>query len=100
MQYAAEEGQSIDWLKHLGKNMKDEDVTLKTISSLFFKKQFISSFYLFQLAYIEGWRIINLANETFGFNGWSHSISNQTVGKLESTCSLIISIRFNFYLHI
>ncbi|KAK7496217.1 hypothetical protein BaRGS_00012627 [Batillaria attramentaria] len=32
-----------------------------------------------KLAYIEGWRLIALANETFGFNGWSHSVSNQTV---------------------
>ncbi|XP_071083588.1 uncharacterized protein [Haliotis cracherodii] len=32
-----------------------------------------------KLAYIEGWRLINLANETFGFNGWSHSVSHQTV---------------------
>ncbi|XP_059151056.1 DNA repair protein RAD52 homolog [Physella acuta] len=32
-----------------------------------------------KLAYIEGWKLINLANETFGFNGWSHSVSNQTV---------------------
>lgn len=32
-----------------------------------------------KLAYIEGWRLVNLANETFGFNGWSHSIVLQTV---------------------
>ncbi|XP_069140790.1 uncharacterized protein [Argopecten irradians] len=32
-----------------------------------------------RLAYIEGWRLINLANETFGFNGWSHAVTNQTV---------------------
>ncbi|XP_052832398.1 DNA repair protein RAD52 homolog isoform X1 [Octopus bimaculoides] len=32
-----------------------------------------------KLAYIEGWRLINLANETFGFNGWSHSVTQQTV---------------------
>ncbi|XP_067685170.1 uncharacterized protein [Haliotis asinina] len=32
-----------------------------------------------KLAYIEGWRLINLANETFGFNGWAHSVSHQTV---------------------
>ncbi|XP_041349293.1 fibulin-2-like [Gigantopelta aegis] len=32
-----------------------------------------------KLAYIEGWRLINIANETFGFNGWSHSVSQQTV---------------------
>ncbi len=28
---------------------------------------------------------MNLANETFGFNGWSHSVTHQTVGTL-STC--------------
>ena len=27
-----------------------------------------------KLTYAEGWKIINLANETFGFNGWSSSI--------------------------
>eukprot|EP00105_Crassostrea_gigas_P013424 XP_011429738.2 PREDICTED: DNA repair and recombination protein RAD52-like isoform X3 [Crassostrea gigas] len=32
-----------------------------------------------RLAYIEGWRLINLANEMFGFNGWSHSVTQQTV---------------------
>ena len=32
-----------------------------------------------KLAYIEGWRLVNLANETFGFNGWSHSVTHQTV---------------------
>lgn len=35
-----------------------------------------------KLAYIEGWRIISLANEIFGFNGWSHSVSEQTVGRV------------------
>ncbi|XP_071961340.1 uncharacterized protein [Antedon mediterranea] len=32
-----------------------------------------------KLAYIEGWRIVSLANETFGFNGWSHSITSQNI---------------------
>lgn len=27
-----------------------------------------------RLTYAEGWKIINLANEVFGFNGWSSSI--------------------------
>jgi DNA repair and recombination protein RAD52 len=27
-----------------------------------------------KLTYVEGWRIIMLANEVFGFNGWSSSI--------------------------
>ena len=34
-----------------------------------------------KIAYIEGWRVTSLANEIFGFNGWSHSISSQTIGK-------------------
>ena len=35
-----------------------------------------------KLAYIEGWRLINLANEVFGFNGWSHSVTQQVIGNL------------------
>lgn len=31
-----------------------------------------------KLTYAEGWKIINLANEVFGFNGWSSSIVNLT----------------------
>ncbi|WVN88994.1 uncharacterized protein L203_104210 [Cryptococcus depauperatus CBS 7841] len=27
-----------------------------------------------KLSYIEGWKVINLANEVFGFNGWTSSI--------------------------
>lgn len=26
------------------------------------------------LTYLEGWRAINIANEIFSFNGWSHKI--------------------------
>ncbi|KAJ3292775.1 DNA repair protein rad52 [Borealophlyctis nickersoniae] len=29
--------------------------------------------------YIEGWKATNLANEIFGFNGWSHSVVDITV---------------------
>lgn len=36
-----------------------------------------------RLAYIEGWRIITLANEIFGFNGWSHSVTDQTIGEIK-----------------
>ena len=32
-----------------------------------------------RVAYIEGWKVVNLANEVFGFNGWSHSITNSTI---------------------
>ena len=35
-----------------------------------------------RIAYIEGWRTISLANEIFGFNGWSHSVANQTIGMI------------------
>ncbi|KAG1736133.1 Rad52/22 family double-strand break repair protein-domain-containing protein [Suillus paluster] len=31
-----------------------------------------------KLTYAEGWKIINLANEVFGFNGWSSQIVNMT----------------------
>lgn len=27
-----------------------------------------------RLFYLEGWRIIEAANDVFGFNGWSHSV--------------------------
>nr|KAF6370284.1 RAD52-like protein, DNA repair protein [Myotis myotis] len=32
-----------------------------------------------QVCYIEGHRVINLANEMFGYNGWAHSITQQNV---------------------
>ena len=35
-----------------------------------------------KLAYIEGHRLIALANETFGFSGWSHSVTQQNIGKV------------------
>ena len=31
-----------------------------------------------KLTYTEGWKVINLANEVFGFNGWSTAIVNVT----------------------
>ncbi|KAF5368812.1 hypothetical protein D9758_003019 [Tetrapyrgos nigripes] len=31
-----------------------------------------------KLVYAEGWKIINLANEVFGFNGWSSNLVNMT----------------------
>jgi DNA repair and recombination protein RAD52 len=31
-----------------------------------------------QVAYIEGWRAFNYANDIFGFNGWSSEILNFT----------------------
>ena len=35
---------------------------------------------------MEGWKLINLANETFGFNGWSHSVTHQNIGKDAVSC--------------
>lgn len=37
-----------------------------------------------KLAYIEGWRLVSLANEVFGFNGWSHSVTQQIIGTVVS----------------
>lgn len=31
-----------------------------------------------KLTYAEGWKVINLANEVFGFNGWSSSVVSLT----------------------
>src|SRR6266446_4472419 len=31
-----------------------------------------------KLTYVEGWKVINLANEVFGFNGWNSSIISLT----------------------
>ena len=47
-----------------------------------------------QLAYIEGWKLINLANETFGFNGWSHSVTHQNIGEKN-----LDTDHHNFYCH-
>ena len=30
-------------------------------------------------AYLEGHRAVSLANEIFGFNGWSHSVTQQSI---------------------
>lgn len=35
----------------------------------------------FQVCYIEGHKVISLANEMFGFSGWAHSVTQQNVGK-------------------
>ncbi|KAI3614116.1 dna repair and recombination protein rhm52 [Moniliophthora roreri] len=36
-----------------------------------------------KLVYAEGWKVINLANEVFGFNGWSSSIVSLTTDFLD-----------------
>jgi DNA repair and recombination protein RAD52 len=32
-----------------------------------------------RVAYIEGWRLVELANNIFGFNGWSHSVTSTNI---------------------
>lgn len=32
-----------------------------------------------KVAYIEGWKLIDLANAIFGFNGWSHSVVSTNI---------------------
>lgn len=46
-----------------------------------------------QLAYVEGWKLINLANETFGFNGWSHSVTHQNIGEDAVLIIVAVSIK-------
>ncbi|KIY47888.1 Rad52/22 double-strand break repair protein [Fistulina hepatica ATCC 64428] len=36
-----------------------------------------------KLTYVEGWKIINIANEVFGFNGWSTSITSLTTDYID-----------------
>lgn len=36
-----------------------------------------------KLTYAEGWKIINLANEVFGFNGWSSSVVSLTTDYID-----------------
>ncbi|KAG0704949.1 Rad52/22 family double-strand break repair protein-domain-containing protein [Suillus ampliporus] len=36
-----------------------------------------------KLTYAEGWKIINIANEVFGFNGWSSQIINMTTDYMD-----------------
>ncbi|KLO09402.1 Rad52 22 double-strand break repair protein [Schizopora paradoxa] len=36
-----------------------------------------------KLTYAEGWKVINLANEVFGFNGWSSSIINMNTDYID-----------------
>lgn len=38
-----------------------------------------------KLSYVEGWKVINLANEVFGFNGWSSTIINLSVDFIDGT---------------
>ncbi|KAL3235061.1 DNA repair and recombination protein RAD52 [Nakaseomyces bracarensis] len=52
-----------------------------------------------RVAYIEGWRAINLANQIFGYNGWSTEVKNIIVdflderqGKFNVGCTAIVRV--------
>ncbi|CCD23741.1 recombinase RAD52 NDAI_0C00800 [Naumovozyma dairenensis CBS 421] len=52
-----------------------------------------------RVAYIEGWRAINLANQIFGYNGWSTEVKNVTIdflderqGKFSIGCTAIVRV--------
>ena len=34
-----------------------------------------------RVAFVETWKLISIANELFGFNGWSTRVTSQTIGK-------------------
>jgi DNA repair and recombination protein RAD52 len=38
-----------------------------------------------RVAYVEGWRVISIANSIFGFNGWSHSITTANIDFVDHT---------------
>lgn len=38
-----------------------------------------------RVAYIEGWRLIELANTIFGFNGWSHTVTSTNIDFIDYT---------------
>ena len=40
-----------------------------------------------KLTYIEGWRVISLANEVFGFNGWSSEVRDMNVDYVSGRAS-------------
>ncbi|KAK9446949.1 uncharacterized protein V1518DRAFT_377658 [Limtongia smithiae] len=52
--------------------------------------------------YIEGWKVINLANEVFGFNGWSSEIRNIQVDHVRSASdgrfALVLSVTIRIIL--
>ncbi|AGO14106.1 AaceriAER306Cp [[Ashbya] aceris (nom. inval.)] len=52
-----------------------------------------------RVAYIEGWKAINLANQIFGFNGWSSEVKSVTVdfmderqGRFTIGCTAVVRV--------
>uniref|UniRef100_A0A8C3IWE6 RAD52 homolog, DNA repair protein n=1 Tax=Chrysemys picta bellii TaxID=8478 RepID=A0A8C3IWE6_CHRPI len=46
-----------------------------------------------KVCYIEGHRVISLANEMFGYNGWAHSVTQQNVERRRRATSNFICWR-------
>jgi DNA repair and recombination protein RAD52 len=42
-----------------------------------------------QVAYIEGWRLVDLANNIFGFNGWAHSVTSTNIDFIDFWCQFL-----------
>lgn len=53
-----------------------------------------------KVSYIEGWKVLNLANEVFGFNGWSSELINTTVDYLDSHGSGRVSLGLSIVVRI
>ena len=49
-----------------------------------------------RVQYLEAWKCINLANEIFGFNGWSSSIQNIAVDYVRNLSIRVIGARLTF----
>lgn len=45
-----------------------------------------------KVQYLEAWKCINLANEIFGFNGWSSSIQNISVDYVRNLFGLLLTL--------
>ena len=50
-------------------------------------------------AYLEGHRAVGLANEIFGYNGWSHSVTQQTIDFVDhhQVSSLLFNLIIYFF---
>ncbi|KAG0669866.1 DNA repair protein rad52 [Maudiozyma exigua] len=78
----------------------DEDIQAKLQKKL--GPEFVSKRIGFgknKVAYVEGWKVINLANQIFGYNGWSTDVKSVTVdflderqGRFSIGCSAIICV--------
>mgnify|MGYP003362209474 CR=1 FL=1 len=83
--------------------LHDEDIQAKLDKKL--GPEYISKrtgFGKNMVAYLEGWRAINLANQIFGYNGWSTEVKGVTIdflderqGKFSIGCSAIIRVTLN-----